>query len=208
MALFDQLKRMLPPRRQNLPIFPLNTVLFPGGVLPLRVFEPRYMDMVKACLKDASPFGICLIREGQETGKPAVPETIGCTARIIDWDMEQLGVLQIRTLGEERFHIIGSRDNGKGLILAEVETMAAEEETSVPTEFLGCVELVRKVIASVGEEAFAKPYQYESASWVGYRLSELLPIKNAAKQKLMELSDPVARLEVLAQFLTQKGLMR
>ena len=128
---------MLPPRRQNLPIFPLNTVLFPGGVLPLRVFEPRYMDMVKACLKDASPFGVCLIREGQETGKPAVPETIGCTARIIDWDMEQLGVLQIRTLGEERFHIIGSRDNGKGLILAEVETMAAEEEISVPTEFLG-----------------------------------------------------------------------
>ena len=208
LALFDQLKRMLPPRRQTLPIFPLNAVLFPGGVLPLKVFEPRYMDMAKTCLKDASPFGVCLIREGHETGTPAVPESVGCTARIASWDMEQLGVLQIRTLGEDRFRIIDSRDNRKGLILAEVETLAAEDEISVPAEFLGCVAVVQKIIDSIGEEAFAKPYQYENASWVGHRLSESLPIKIAAKQKLMELSDPIARLQILAQFLTQKGLLR
>ncbi|MBA2690708.1 MAG: LON peptidase substrate-binding domain-containing protein [Burkholderiales bacterium] len=198
---------MLPARRQAFPIFPLNAVLFPGGVLPIKVFEQRYMTMAKHCLKDNSPFGVCLIREGQEVGSPAVPESVGCTARISAWDMEQLGVLQVRTLGEDRFRIVESHTSN-GLIIAEVETIAAEEEAEVPVEFTGCAELVRKVIERVGEESFAPPYRYENASWVGYRLAELLPIKVAAKQKLMELTDPMARLEVLAQFLTQQGLMR
>jgi Lon protease-like protein len=208
LTLFEQLKRILPPHPKTIPLFPLKAVLFPGGILPLKIFETRYMDMAKACLKDGSVFGVCLIREGQEVGKPAVPETIGCTARITDWDMEQLGVLQVRTLGEERFRIVGSRDNGKGLLIGDVEMVSADEEMVVPVEFQGCAELVRKVIENVGDQAFAKPYRYEDAGWVGFRLAEFLPIKLAAKQKLMELSDPLARLEVLAQFLTQKGLMR
>lgn len=208
MAIFDQLKRRLPPHRQTIPIFPLNTVLFPGGILPLKVFEQRYMDMAKACLKDNSVFGVCLIRDGKETGAPAVPESVGCTGRISDWDMEQLGVLQVRTLGEDRFRMLDSHITARGLILGEVEIISAEEEVQVPPEYVGCTELVRKVIESVGEENFAKPYRFESANWVGYRLSEFLPIKMAAKQKLMELTDAVARLEVLAQFLIKQGLMR
>jgi Lon protease-like protein len=208
LALLQQLKRILPPRRQTIPIFPLHAVLLPGGVLPLKVFEQRYMDMAKHCLKNEIAFGVCLIREGQEVGTPAVPETIGCTARIVEWDMEQLGVLQIRTVGEERFRIIDSNAGAKGLIVANVEMIPPEDDVAIPPELAGCTELVRKVTASADETAFTKPYQYESATWVGYRLSEILPIKIAAKQKLMELSDPIARLEVLAQFLTQKGLMK
>lgn len=208
MAIFEQFKRMLPQPRQTFPIFPLNTVLFPGGVLPIKVFEERYMNMTKQCLQANSVFGVCLIVEGQEVGSPAVPENVGCTARISDWDMEQLGVLQIRTLGEERFRIIERHTSSNGLIVAEAEMIPAEEEVEVPIDFSGCTELVRKVIERVGAESFAPPYRYENASWVGYRLSELLPIKVAAKQKLMELTDPMARLEVLAQFLTQQGLMR
>ena len=183
-------------------------MLFPGGVLPLKVFEERYMDMTKECLKDDSVFGVCLIREGKETGPAAVPESIGCTAHITNWDMEQLGVLQVHALGEDRFRIIDSRINAKGLIVAETELIAPEDEVEVPAEFTGCKELVRRVIESVGEEAFAPPYHYDSASWVGYRLSELLPIKVATKQKLMELTDPLARLEVLSQFLVKQGWMR
>ena len=166
------------------------------------------MDLVKECLADDSAFGVCLIREGQEVGTPAIPEIIGCTARISDWDMEHLGVLQVRALGEERFRIMDSSPNAKGLIIANVEIIPSEEDTPIPAEFTACVDLVRKVVESAGNVSFAEPYRFESASWIGHRLSEFLPIKIAAKQKLMELSDPIARLEILAQFLTQQGLIK
>ncbi|HVK54612.1 MAG TPA: LON peptidase substrate-binding domain-containing protein [Burkholderiales bacterium] len=208
MSLLQQLKQILPPLRQTIPVFPLNTVLFPGGILPLKVFEQRYMDMAKECIKHGSVFAVCLIREGQEVGAPATPEPIGCTARITEWDMEQLGVLQIRTLGESRLRIMESSVNDKGLIMAHAEMLPMEDDVDLPPEFSGCAELVRKVVENAGEKSFAKPYYFESASWVGYRLSEFLPLKIAAKQKLMELSDPIARLQILAHFLTQQGLLK
>src|SRR5437868_12582777 len=145
---------MLPPRRQIIPIFPLNTVLFPSGVLPLKVFEQRYMDMTKICLSNDTVFGVCLIREGQEVGSPAVPEFIGCTARITKWDMEQLGVLQLRTMGEDRFRILASSADANGLITADAELIPAEEDVVMPPEFIACVELVRRVVATAGEASF------------------------------------------------------
>ena len=84
---------------REIPIFPLGTVLFPGGLLPLRLFEQRYLEMAKTCLRDAAPFGVCLIREGAEVGAPATPEPVGCLARIAHWDMQQLGLLQIVAQG-------------------------------------------------------------------------------------------------------------
>src|SRR3954470_11255789 len=89
----------------GLPLFPLNTVLFPGGRLPLRIFEQRYMDMAKACLKDSSPFCVCLIVDGKEVGEPATPADVGTLARIATWDMPQLGVLQVVAVGSQRFRI-------------------------------------------------------------------------------------------------------
>jgi Lon protease-like protein len=112
----------------QIPIFPLNTVLFPGGVLPLRVFEARYMDMTRECMRKGAPFGVCLIREGREVGAAAVPHTIGCLANIADWDMQQLGLLQLRTLGGSRFRILSQQIAGNGLITAEVELLADEDE--------------------------------------------------------------------------------
>src|SRR6185503_19392245 len=106
----------------HIPLFPLNTVLFPGGVLPLRVFEARYLDMTRDCMKSGTPFGVCLIHEGSEVGAPAVPRSVGCTATITDWDMQQLGVLNLRTRGERRFRILSSGANKQGLISAEVQT--------------------------------------------------------------------------------------
>ena len=99
----------------DLPLFPLQTVLFPGGRLPLRIFEQRYMDMAKECLRENLPFGVCLIREGREVGEPALPEDVGCTARIVEWDMPQLGVLQVVTRGERRFRIRSHRVQTDGL---------------------------------------------------------------------------------------------
>src|SRR5207253_7810990 len=101
--------------------FPLQTVLYPGSLLPLRIFEVRYMDMAKACLRDGSPFGVCLIKEGQEVGTPAVPEKVGCLARIGECDMEELGILKVKAEGLERFRLVSSEVNKSGLIIGEVE---------------------------------------------------------------------------------------
>jgi len=103
----------------EMPIFPLGTVLFPGGVLPLKIFEQRYLDMTKACLRDGTSFGICLIREGREVGAPAVPSSVGCIARIREWDMPQLGIFLLITEGTERFRLGGSRIDRSGLLIGE-----------------------------------------------------------------------------------------
>ena len=111
-------------------IFPLNTVLFPGGRLPLRVFEQRYMDMTKQCIAANRPFGVCQIKEGQEVGTPAVPETVGCLACITEWDMPQLGVFQLQTEGVQRFRILSSSVARNGLISAHIETMPNEDSVT------------------------------------------------------------------------------
>ena len=190
----------------EIPIFPLNTVLFPGGVLPLRVFETRYVDMTRDCIKHERPFGVALIREGGEVGAPALPETIGCTARITDWDMQQLGVLSLTTVGEERFRITASRIAANGLVTAEIESIATEPGIDVPQENRVCVSLLRAIVAQVEEKLLPPPHHFNDAAWVGYRLSELLPIPRAAKQKLLELDDSVSRLQIITMYLEQNGL--
>lgn len=195
------------PDLQDLPIFPLNTVLFPGGVLPLRVFEARYMDMTRDCLKSERPFGVCLIRTGKEVGAPAEPETVGCLAHITSWDMEQLGLLQLRTRGGQRFRILGSSVAAQALRRAHIELIPHEEDAAMPEQFGALADLVRMVVADNGAAAFAEPHEFESASWVGYRLSEILKVPLAAKQKLLELDGALPRLEILYKFLEQRGVV-
>ena len=190
----------------DLAIFPLNAVLFPGGLLPLRVFEQRYMDMAKACLKDDRPFGVCLIRSGREVGSPATPEDIGCTARIVEWDMQQLGVLSIRTHGEQRFRIRKSWVTDAGLTRAEVEMLPQDEDIELPGEFGACAALLKAVIDEHGTEIIASPMNLGSAAWVGCRLAEILPVPLAAKQRLLELDDALQRVEILNKFLQQHRL--
>ena len=194
--------------QQNFPLFPLNTVLFPGGLLPLRVFEARYMDMARQCLREKSMFGVCLIREGNEVGKPAVPESLGCRARIIECDMEQMGVLQLVTLGVERFKVLSMNSNSQGLILAEVEPVPAEEPTAVPGQYSACAKLLSHVIAEHGKGIFAEPHQLDDAAWVGYRLSEIMPFPTADRQKLLEMNDSLARLSILNRIVEASNLSR
>ncbi|HUP29778.1 MAG TPA: LON peptidase substrate-binding domain-containing protein [Usitatibacter sp.] len=194
-------------KRERLPIFPLQTVLYPGSLLPLRIFEVRYMDMAKACLKDSSPFGVCLIKEGPEVGGTAVPESLGCIATIADCDMEELGILKVRALGGERFRIVSSEVNRQGLILAEVELLEAEADAPEAQGLPECAEFLRKVIAGIGPERFAHPLAYDNASWVSFRLAEILPLRMDVKQKLLELTDPTLRLAVLHRFLRQQKLV-
>ena len=190
----------------NVPIFPLNTVLFPGGLLPLRVFEARYMDMARDCLKRDAPFGVCLIREGSEVGAPAVPETVGSLAKILECDMQQQGILNVKTQGGQRFRILERRTGAQGLTTAAIELISAEASAEVPGEFSACVRLLEMIVADQGRAIFAEPHAYNDAAWVGYRLAEILPVPLAAKQKLLELSDSMGRLSILQRFLEGQGL--
>jgi uncharacterized protein len=190
----------------QVPIFPLNAVLFPGSLMPLRVFEARYMDMARDCLRHERPFGVCLIREGREVGAPATPEPVGCLARITDWDMQQLGLLHLKTLGGQRFRIRASQNSAQGLVSADIELIPPEEAIPLPGNFVSCARLLELVAADQDRPIFAEPHEFGNAAWVGYRLAEILPVPLAAKQKLLELTDSLARLEILQRFLEQRGL--
>lgn len=194
------------PDFTRLPIFPLGTVLFPGGALPLRVFEARYVDMTRECMKSGSPFGVCLIKEGAEVGTPAVPHEIGCLAEIHDWDMQQLGVLSIKTRGTRRFRIIESRVEPDGLIRAHAEPIEADAPTEIRAEFSQLSAILRDILPRVPVDMMPEPHAFEDATWLSNRLSEVMPVPALAKQKLMELEDADMRLEIIYRFLGQQGL--
>ncbi|HET7774201.1 MAG TPA: LON peptidase substrate-binding domain-containing protein [Burkholderiaceae bacterium] len=199
----------------TLPLFPLSTVLFPGGVLPLRVFETRYMDMVRRAMKDKTPFGVVLIRAGKEVGAPAVPESVGCSARITGWDMSEPGILNISTFGERRFRVEGTSRASDGLLVGVVSWLDEPDTLPVPEELAECVHLLKRVIQDVDGDAgddpaaqrFAQPHRLDDAGWVAQRLIEILPVPNQAKQKLLELGDPRAQLEIVHAFLKQRKVV-
>ena len=205
-------------------LFPLNTVLFPGGVLPLRVFEARYMDMVRDCMREQQPFGVCLISQGTEVGQPAQTENVGCLAYIGDWDMQQLGVLNIRCRGGQRFRVLERTVEANGLVRAEVELIDDDDDRPLAPEHAPCADLLRRIIDDLraqaarqgkeeeGEPAaglpFEPPFQLESSTWVGNRICEVLPVPLKAKQKLMELDDAHTRLAIITQYLKQHAVLK
>ncbi len=196
------------------PLFPLQSVLFPGGRLPMRIFEQRYMDMAKACLKDSSSFGICLIQRGEEVArpgqKPAQPHSVGTLAHIADWDMQQLGVLEIVAQGGDRFRLLRHWAEGSGLLLGEVELLPAPAVMPVPAPYARLVPLLRAIVAEMkggAPNAPATPHRFFDAGWLGMRYAEVLPIPALAKQKLLEIEDSIDRLEIIYRFLESKGLL-
>ena len=191
--------------RTDIPLFPLGTVLFPGGLLPLKIFEQRYLEMAKVCLREGTPFGVCLIREGSEVGIPATHEELGCLARITQWDMQQLGLLQLVAQGGERFRVRATRIRPDGLILADIEILAQEADTPVPEKYRACRQLLERIVAEHGDRLFAKPFLLDSSTWVAARLAEVLPLPPAARQKLLELDDSQKRLEILQRLLTESA---
>jgi uncharacterized protein len=200
----------------NIPLFPLNTVLFPGGVLPLRIFETRYIDMARQCLRESLPFGVCLIARGRETGETAEPESVGCLATIEFSDMPHLGLLHVRAHGGDRFRILSTHRQPDRLLRGEVEVLEGDEDGPLKAQYQPCRDLLQRVINDLasrsGEAAqaapFAEPYQLDSSVWVGNRLCEVLPVPLKAKQKLMELDDAGTRLEILIQYLRQHAVIK
>jgi Lon protease-like protein len=178
-------------------LFPLQVVLFPGGVLPLRIFETRYVDMVRDCMRSSSAFGVVLIRAGSEVG-PAQTFEVGTAASIVDFNQLSDGFLGISCAGTQRFRIKTSSVQADGLNVASIEWLKVEAQMSVPSRHAPLAELLETVLPRLGEGYADMEMQLEDAAWVGHRLAEILPIPLAQKQFCLELDDPIARLEFLA----------
>jgi len=185
-------------RRHEIPLFPLNAVLFPGGTLGLRIFEARYLDMVRECARGGRGFGVCLIMEGQEAGAPALPAAVGTLASIIDFDTLPDGLLGISVTGGARFRVQKSRIRGNGLVIGEVREWPDEPVVPVPIEFSLLPAILERLADQAGLSWRNGPREhYDDASWVGFRLAELLPLGDAERQHLLEVTDPMERLTAL-----------
>ena len=182
----------------GLPLFPLNTVLFPGGPLSLRIFEPRYLDMVRRCGREQSVFGVVLILAGAEVGEVTSVAGAGTTARLVDFTTRADGLLGIDCVGEQRFRLLRRWQQPDGLNWAEVEYLPAEPPCALPAAFEHLAQLLRELLPRLADAYARVPVRYEDAGWVGNRWAELLPLAAAQKQRLLELTDPIERLTQVA----------
>lgn len=201
-----------------IPIFPLNTVLFPRGVLPLRVFETRYVDMVRECMKTGAPFGVVAIRAGHEVGTAAEPYDVGTLAHIIACDVEDLGVLLLHTQGGERFRMIEKRTQRNQLIEARIAPLPADVLGQTGESLTLCAKVLQVVIDELDRRAgelpdadfinpFTEPHALDSPTWVANRWSEMLPIALEDKQELLELTDAGLRLQRVQSYLQENGVL-
>lgn len=188
----------------ELPLFPLRTVLFPGGEMRLRVFEPRYLDMIRQCSRTDSGFGVCLILDGQEVGAPATPAAFGTRARIIDFNVGDDGLLGLQVRGDCRFHVLRTRVRDNGLIVADVDVLPEPPPAIVEPEHGLLVTLLERLIERFGgPHARAARACFDDSAWVGYRLAELLPFTDPERQELLQCDDGHERLCRIVQRLPQ-----
>lgn len=186
----------------DIPLFPLNSVLFPGGALSLRIFERRYLDLVRDCARTGASFGVCLILHGREAGETAVPAAVGTLARIVDFYTLADGLLGIRAEGGERFRVARSRVRDNGLAHGEVRLWPAETALALPAEFGLLATILDRLLERTGS-VFAKSERrlFDEASWVGFRLAEALPLENRERQHLLQMADPCERLTQIMHYL-------
>jgi Lon protease-like protein len=200
-------------QRESVSLFPLKSVLFPDSVLQLKVFEARYLDLVSECLRDSRPFGVVALAAGAEAGRGDVRfESHGVLTRIDQVDAEGANLLRLRCIGGKRFSIVGSavlQDNG--LWLAAIEPLPSDQAVNPDPMLFATVQALQQVIASLiekGSVPFAEPYRLDDAGWVANRWCEILPIPLKAKQMLMMLPDPQARLRLVHEYLKGKGVVQ
>ncbi|MGN6741117.1 LON peptidase substrate-binding domain-containing protein [Dyella sp.] len=186
----------------ELPLFPLATVLYPGAPLSLRIFEPRYLDMVRDCTRRGTGFGVCLILDGFEVGDPALPAAVGTVATITDFHTTEEGLLGIVARGGARFCVERTRVRADGLLRGEVQLWPDEPPLEVPPEFGLLQTILERLVETLGPHWRDAPRSaYDDASWLGFRMAELLPLTNSERQRLLELDDPVQRLAELRDIL-------
>ncbi len=182
---------------ERLPLFPLGSVVLPGGRLPLRLFEPRYLDLVSECLRHESGFGICLIRQGGETGEAALPYGTGTEVRIIDWDRQPDGLLGITVEGRQKVRIHDLSVEANQLLVGQVSRLPPEPSEPVPPDCAMLVDVLRQTLGQLTAFVEYDAPQWDDAAWVGGRLTELIPLPPRIRQFLLELENPTARLHEL-----------
>ena len=182
----------------QVPLFPLNTVLFPGGPLPLRIFETRYIDMVRDCVKNDAPFGVLLIRHGQEVG-PATTFDVGTLARITDWYQGSDGLLGVTAIGESRFHVISSHRESSGLNVGEIELLPDEAPMPIPDEYQDMPHILAGVLDDLGRLYESVERHMDDAAWVSSRFIEVLPIDLETKQACLEAANPAERMRLVQE---------
>lgn len=202
---------------QSLPLFPLSTVLFPGGLLSLRVFEVRYLDMIAKCRKAGAPFGVVSLTEGGEVRQPGTTEAfaqVGTLATLVDVENPQPGLMLVRATGAQRFRITASDQLKHGLWVADVERLTADVAVAVPEDLQPVANALQRLIQSLEMRADAAnplpllpPWKLDDCGWVANRWCELLPLPVALKQRLMELDNPLVRLELVSDVLHRTGIM-
>lgn len=181
----------------ELPLFPLSTVLFPDGRLGLRIFEPRYLDMVSRCMRADGTFGVCLIRQGNEAGEPAEPHAIGTEARIVDWERNDDGLLGLTIHGRRRFQVDSTRVETDKLLMGEVSWLE-DELVSLPDEYSPLADLLWQLLHQVAPDRISDGERFSDAGWISFRLAECLPLESDQAQALLAQDDPIVRLQALA----------
>jgi uncharacterized protein len=184
----------------QVPLFPLNTVLFPGGPLPLRIFESRYLDMISRCMKNDAPFGVLLIRDGHEAG-PATTHTVGTLAQVTDWYQGSDGLLGITAKGGERFRLRSAERQGDGLNIGDVELLPPIQPMAVPDAYKALPHILDGVLNDLGRLYENLERQYDDAAWVAWRFMEILPIDLETKQAVLEHDDIPACLGLIEEVL-------
>lgn len=184
----------------DVPLFPLRTVLFPGGPLPLRIFESRYIDMISQCMKSDSPFGVLLIREGNEAGLATTHE-VGTLATITDWYQGSDGLLGVTAVGGSRFRLLSGRQQANGLNIGEIDVIPPEPTMTLPDEYASLRKILEGVLDDLGRLYESLERRFDDAVWVTYRLVEILPIELEEKQQFLESSDTLARLKLIDELL-------
>ena len=200
----------------SLPLFPLGTVLFPGGVLPLRVFEVRYLDMIGKCHRAGAPFGVVALTQGHEVRAAGAPPeqlaTIGTLAHITTLEQPQAGLLLVQCRGEQRFRIDRPSQLKHGLWVADVSLLPPDRALAVPDDLQHVARALRQVYAGLRVQSPGAPLpavgseQYDDCAWVSNRWCELLPLPAATRQQLMSLDNPLLRLELVADLLGKTGI--
>lgn len=187
-------------RVMEIPLFPLNTVLFPGGPLPLRVFEPRYLDMISRCMKCDSPFGVLLIKDGREVG-PATTHTVGTLAKVADWYQGSDGLLGITAVGTDRFRLLAANRQDDGLNTGEVELLEALPSMPLPADFQALAQILDGVMDDLGRLYEDLERHSDDAVWVANRFVEILPIGLEEKQVWLESDDVLGCLRMIEEAL-------
>jgi uncharacterized protein len=189
-----------PEEMMQVPLFPLRTVLFPEGPLPLRIFEPRYLDMVSECLKNDGSFGVLLIRDGSETGA-ATTYDVGTLARITDWYQGNDGLLGITAIGTQRFRLLKADRRQNNLQVGQIEVLPDRKNVPLPGEMKPLAKVLEGVLDDLGTLYAAIARRYDDAAWVACRFAEILPVSPEDKQACLEIEDPVERLRFVRKLI-------